>query len=70
MSGPLYRSESLCSLFAQYEESLTRRARQSRVPLVKITDEKTRLCCDISMQNDLSLFKVFDCGERPSAFPF
>jgi hypothetical protein len=25
---------------------------------VKITDEKTRLCCDVSMENDLSLFKV------------
>jgi DNA polymerase sigma len=33
-------------------------ALQSRVPLVKITDERTRLCCDVSMENDLSLFKV------------
>jgi len=30
---------------------------QTRVPLIKITDHKTGLCCDISMENDLSLYK-------------
>ena len=31
---------------------------QTRVPLIKISDHKTGLNCDISMENDLSLYKA------------
>lgn len=30
----------------------------SRVPLIKITDIPTNIACDISMENDLSIYKV------------
>ncbi len=30
----------------------------SRVPLIKITDLSTSIACDISMENDLSIYKV------------
>jgi DNA polymerase sigma len=28
------------------------------VPLIKIKDQATEICCDISMENDLSLYKA------------